>query len=509
MSDGVGIFIALAVIAIIALLRFLLKRALYAGPSRLSTSGRRLGKCEEHLEILSNERQGTTNTCYVMTLYSKDKLKESLVFEALVRVAKRQPMLRAVIKMVSNPWWLGRNDERYFEIIEQGEIRDMIDLTTSDLSATQWQNEWYDIVVRPVAGLLWRTVLFREEYDTETKNYVNTIIFRTNHCIVDGISGMKFIEQFLCQLNSLSEDPRLIGEGVPTLEPFPSFYEMACSKTRSMSSWKDLCKLLGLSFIYKFVRKPRIHFVLQKQPEKPYPFFMTQASLEVSDLVYKVFSESQTSQIRKVCKSKRTTVTGALLAAAHVALCKLIENVSIIAKKHEFTHLFAINGVRVCKSKPPDDYVGNFLLTEALHIPCDVDGDFWSVARDATKQLQTITGNGEKLSANVAEQFEMFTPREIVDEFHSLTKLRMFTENYISSAGAFTFNDDSASMYKLHECLYYSLPYAFPSFSCSFNTTVNGKMAWVIMCSKFVPHTIEKQFAKLCFDTLLNEVQHE
>ena len=503
------IFIALLVITFFY---FLLRSVVYANSSRLSSSRRRLGKCEEYLEILSNERQGTTNTCYVMILHSKDKLEESLVFEALIRLAKRQPMLRAVIKSVPSSWFFGGNDERYFEIIEPNKIRDMIDLITFDLCASRWQEEWHDIVMRPIkTGLLWRTVLFREEYDSVNENYVNTIIFRTNHSIIDGVSGMKLFKQFLCHLNSLSEDPRVLGEDVPTLDLLPSFYEMA-SSTRSMSLWKEWYSLPGLSFIYKFVTKIKFCNSLGNNPVKPYPFFMTQPSLEVSNLVYKVFSESETSQICTACRSKGTTVTGALVAAAHVSLHKLIKNCSIIAKKHEFIHMFSVNGQRLCEPKPADDYLGNFVLTETLHISCDID-DFWLVAREATKQLQAIIEGKEKhVSANIAE-FDMFTPQEMVDEFHSpldpKKKLKLFTENYISSAGAFTFNGNRASMYKLHECLYYSVPYGYTSFSCHFNTTVNGKMAWVIMCTKFIPHTIEEQFAMLCFNTLLNEVQRE
>ena len=502
------IFIAALVIAFFYIL---LRTVVYVNPSRLSSSRRRLGKCEEYLEIFSNERQGTTNTCYVMILHSKDKLKESLVFEALIRLAKRQPMLRAVIKMVPNAWFFGGNDDRYFEIIEPNQIRDMIDLTTFDLCASQWQEEWHDIVMRPTKknGLLWRTVLFREEYETTNENYVNTIIFRTNHSIIDGVSGMKLFKQFLCHLNSLSEDPRVLGEDVPTLDLLPSFYEMA-SSTRSMPLWKKWYTFPGLSFIYKFVTKIKFCNSLSDKPEQPYPFFMTQPSLEVSNLQHKVFSESETSQICSACRSNGTTVTGALVAAAHVSLHKLIKNCSIIAKKQEFIHMFSINGQRLCEPKPADDYLGNFILTEALHISSDID-DFWLVAQEATKQLQTIVGGKEKqVSANMAE-FDMFTPREMVDVFHSpldsKKKLKLFTENYISSAGAFTFKGNSASMYKLHECLYYSVPYGYTSFSCHFNTTVNGKMAWVIMCTKFIPHTIEEHFAMLCFNTILNEVQ--
>ena len=510
------IFIALLAIIFIYILtrRLFWRAAVHAShESRPSSSSRRLGKFEESMEIFSNERQGTTNSCYVMTLHSKKELKESLVRDALLRLAKRQPLLRAVIKIVSNSSWFGQNNESYFEIIEPSKIGDMIHLTTSDVNASQWQKAWYDTVMSQIkTGLLWRTVLFTEEYLPDSENYVNTIIFRVNHCIIDGVSGMNLCKQFLSYLNSVAENTRVRGEDVPSHELLPSFHAII-SNTRSRSSWKNLQAYVGLHFIYKFMKRLKLCILLASKPEKPYPFFMTQPSLEVCDLVYKVFSETHTSQIRKVCRSKGVTVTGALMAAAHKAFCKLIRNQdSVIAKEQEkLMHMFALSGLRFCEPRPPAEYLGNFLLSDMLPMFCNTD-DFWSMAQEATKQIRIIIREGKNVSACLAE-FDIFTPKELADEFQSpldpKKKLSLFNvHNYISSAGAFTY-DDSTSMYKLHECLYYSVPFGFASFATHFNTTVNGKMSWVILCSKFVPGKIEEQFAALCFDILQKETRQE
>ena len=80
----------------------------------------------------------------------------------------------------------------------------MINLTTSDLQASQWQKAWHDIVIRRLeTGLLWQAILFTEEYlPNMSNNYLNTIIFRVNHCIIDGVSGMQLCKQFLSNLLS-------------------------------------------------------------------------------------------------------------------------------------------------------------------------------------------------------------------------------------------------------------------------------------------------------------------
>ena len=77
--------IALLVIIFIYILARGLPRR--TSPSRQSSSSWRLGKYEEYFHILSSERQGTANTCYVMSLQSKEKFKQSLVFDALIRLA--------------------------------------------------------------------------------------------------------------------------------------------------------------------------------------------------------------------------------------------------------------------------------------------------------------------------------------------------------------------------------------------------------------------------------------
>ena len=113
-------------------------------------------------------------------------------------------------------------------------------------------------------------------------------------------------------------------------------------------------------------------------------------------LIYKVFSETHTSRIRNVCRSKGVTVTGALMAAAHKAFCKLIKNQDLLIAKEqeELMHMFAVNGVRFCEPKPPPEYVGNFLVYEMLPMSCNTN-DFWSMAQEATKQIHTIVRQGK------------------------------------------------------------------------------------------------------------------
>ena len=472
--------------------------------TEFSASRRRLGRFEEIMEIHSNERQGSTNSCYVMTLRSKIKLEESRVREALLCLVKKQPVLRAVIKTVSNSYWFRRHNEKYFEIVDPSKVGDMIDLATLDVYASQWQELWYDIVMRPVkSGLLWKAVLFKEEYLPQSENYMNTVIFKVHHCIIDGISGMKLCKQFLSNLNGDFENSPVRKQDTPSLELLPSFYEMM-RNSQSKTLWNDVAECLGLHFILKLIARLKLGILSVNKHEKTYRFLMEKPLLEVHDLAYKLFSEEETSQICKVCRSKGATVTAALVTVSHTAFCKLFGNF-ISTKQQNLTHIFALSGLRVCKPKPPVEYLGNYLLSEVLSTPSK-DDEFWSIAQEVTKKIQQIVTEGKYVSEKLAE-FDVFTPKEIVEQESPLDtekKKKLLVESYVSSAGAFAFDDDTF-MYKQHECLYYSIPYAFASLSSHFNTTVNGKMSWVILCNKLVPRALEEQFSELCFNILLEE----
>jgi hypothetical protein len=65
-------------------------------PLKLDTVGRCLGYHEAIFDSFSVERGGTGNICLTVSLTSKQSLSHQHVRDALVLLAKRQPMLRAI-----------------------------------------------------------------------------------------------------------------------------------------------------------------------------------------------------------------------------------------------------------------------------------------------------------------------------------------------------------------------------------------------------------------------------
>ena len=89
-----------------------------ATSKRLSKPGnvtRYLGRCEALLDVFSVERGGTMNMCLTVCLTSKNSLSHHHVRDALVLLAKRQPMLRATITTTEN-------GDKYFQIKETKEV---------------------------------------------------------------------------------------------------------------------------------------------------------------------------------------------------------------------------------------------------------------------------------------------------------------------------------------------------------------------------------------------------
>ncbi len=65
-----------------------------------NTHRRRLGPTEEIMDVISMEKSGSGNICLAVSITSKQSLLHEHVRDALVLLAKRQPMLRAVMTIL-------------------------------------------------------------------------------------------------------------------------------------------------------------------------------------------------------------------------------------------------------------------------------------------------------------------------------------------------------------------------------------------------------------------------
>ena len=205
------------------------------------TTRRRLGKYEALMNLLSEQRQKSIEVGLIFSLRSETKLLKEHVHQALVMLGKRQPMLRAII--ASSVDSAPGEKYRYFEIMDGDKITDMIDFTSSEVKASQWNDVWQEVAFKERGTrLLWKAVLLQEEFLSEAKCYMNTLIFNFNHCCFDGVSSMKFTQQFLHYLNGLAEGSITSDKDISSLR----FMDLL-TRESPWSLWQFLAECLGMN----------------------------------------------------------------------------------------------------------------------------------------------------------------------------------------------------------------------------------------------------------------------
>ena len=462
---------------------------------------RPLDKSESTAELLK-ERDGSANLCLILSLKSEQPLLKEHVHDALVLLSKRQPMLRAIITSLSTSV-----AEKYFEVINDINI----DFTTSDVKAREWQDMWYDFTSSPHGSRqLWRAALLQEEYIPDTKVYINTIVFKFSHSCTDGVSLMKFCKQLLYYLNSVADGTLTRQSNIASFDLMPSLFEVI--HQRPWPAWQ---KYLGVPEIWNVWLKNFVRVLMKFKRKCPIyerfpPSFPTKEN-ESTRIIVKVFNEEETLKFVKICRSKRCTVTGALMAAVHIACCRLLgEDFPVPAR---LENALAINGQRNCKPKPPEEYLGLYVLSHNFFMPfVKRNVDFWQFSEETTSMIHNAL-NKELHIKQTVPIINAFSAEELCNELHSSsdpeTMIHLSTCNVLSNLGSFDFGKEQHYKYDVHECLVTCVTGKLANTFFHAVTTVNDKLSWIISsCRSRVEEDEAQQFAKLCFNTLneINEV---
>ena len=456
---------------------------------------------EAILDEFSIDRGGTGNICLTVILTSKQSLSYEHVRDALVLLAKRQPMLRATITTLEN-------GDKYFEIKEINEAIAMLDITASDVKSSDWKDVWFEYTTKQRGnGLLWRVVILQEEFRVDTKDYVTTLMFSFNHSSTDGVSCVKFCKQFHRHLNQLANGATADQE-IHSLRMLPYYHDIVTQKRTLYSVLNFMLTYCGLRPILRFFVKRMISHELKTIKCNPY-YNQFPPSLDVSSfagpmrLNAKVFTENETKNILQACKANHCTVTGALTAAANLAFCDLIQDGM---KENIDTKLkweFVINAQRCCDPKPHEDYLGLFVyIFDELCMKYEpgTDVDFWKVAQKTTTEIQDVV-KAERYVIGDTMFGETMKANEMLNLLDRDVVIGLSPCNSISSFGSFHFGTDQQEQtYTLNECFINDTGHGFPGTFVHYNHTINGKMTWHIThnASRVQVQHAEK-FVNLCF----------
>ena len=361
-----------------------------------SSSGGRLRRPVGPLEkglINGFDKRHIPMIVVLLRLKSKIHLNPEKVKQALVLLAKRYPLLRMKI---SNESRNGQLVTEYFtEVEDPSEINFKV---VSDFNGNELESAFEREFETPFdlnSGPLWRTVLLDETHVDEAKDaYQNAIIFTFIHVIADGRSILLSLGEFFRFLTMVCEG----REAQVTSMPFrPSTGVLMQHRCRP--------SLLEKLFFKAHSWMPNIKtFLKPSSPENLYLASYPPVSIRDPDapdrtsVVYREYSLEETQGLIKACKMVKCSVHGAITAALHMALAKILHK-----GKAEMAigplYLKSSCNVDIRKECRPEIESSEFVLcvssfrTEIKVLPWKKD--FWKFAQRCARQVQWAFLNGQ------------------------------------------------------------------------------------------------------------------
>ena len=237
-------------------------------------------------------------------------------------------------------------------------------------------------------GPLWRAILLDEVHIEEAKNsYKNALVFTFLHVITDGRSIALMFEQFFRYLAMVYEDQVVQVESMPFRPSTGVLLRHRCTpsmldKVRfSVSSW-----ISRLREVLKIPRPQNLYFasylpVFTRDPEAPHK----------TSIVYREHSVEETLGITKSCKMFKCSVHGAITAALHIAMAKILLKGKNEASNDSLCIKSSCN-IDVRKECRPEIETNEFVLCVSsirteIKVPPKIN-DFWKFAKECTRQVQ-------------------------------------------------------------------------------------------------------------------------
>ena len=356
---------------------------------------RAVGPLEKGL-INAVDKRNFPRIVVLLRLKSEVHLDPDIVRQTLVLLAKRYPPLRMKITRESR---IGKPATEYFtEVEEPGQInfKVMKDFNAGNLE-TIFEREFetpFDFNFGP----LWRVILFGEIHaDDAKKAYKNAIVFTFLHVIADGRSILVMLEQFFRYLTMLYEGHEVQVVSMPLRSSTGILMRYCC--TPSVLDKIAFGVSLWMSRLRAIMKIPRPeNLYLNRFPPV---FTRDPAAPDRTSVVYREYSIEETLALIKKCKMLKCSVHGAITAASHIAMAKILQK-----EKDETSSdpvwLKASCNIDIRKECWPEIKSNEFVLcvssfrTETKVAPRTKD--FWDFAQDCTRQLKRafVTGRHHK-----------------------------------------------------------------------------------------------------------------
>lgn len=332
---------------------------------------------------------------FLLRLKSKVHLDPDMVRQALVLLVKRYPLLRMKISKDSCN---GEPVTEYFTEVEDPSkinFEEVKDFNAEDLESV-FERELetpFDLNIGP----LWRAVLLDEIHvtDGDAKDaYRNSIFFTFLHVITDGRSILLLMEQFFRYLTMVCEGQEVEVKSMPFRPSTGVLMRHRCTPSvldkmvHRVSSWMSKLKT-----VLKIPRPENLYLA-----SYPPVFTRDPTAPDKTSVVCREYSFQETLGLTKACKMSKCSVHGAITAAAHLAMAKILHK-----GKEETSinplYLKSSCNVDVRKECRPEIESNEFALcvssfrTEIKVSPRNKD--FWKFAQHCARQVQWAFFTGQ------------------------------------------------------------------------------------------------------------------
>ncbi|XP_046862142.1 uncharacterized protein LOC124455549 [Xenia sp. Carnegie-2017] len=466
------------------------------------SNGRPLDFLEKYIESASILNDGQGNICCAVSLSSKQSLSFQNIYDSLVLLVKRQPMLRCVIST--------KNDgELYYDIKNVEDAILLFDITKSDDKISDWKDLIYKHTSKVHNNKLsWKAAVLEQEYNPTTQVYLNMIMFAFKHSCIDGISIIKFVEQFINTLNEISSGVSNVHKEITSLKLLPSGHSLVIQDKVGHKLFQFIITCFGFRPILTFLLKQMISYTFKnKAPNlfyKKHPPISWDRSVERLEM--KTFTKEETKLVVKGCKANGCTVTGAITAAIHLAFYHLLDEKD--TTKLHLESRFVFNNRSYGNQKAQDDYLGVFVYSLLYNMMYSQPAlkEFWTMAKESSVQLKQLVKNQAFVRETTLMASSALDPKILANLPNENDNILKSTSNLISSYGVFDFDNPNAAstIYKVENCfihgIFHNTDVIFRHHIC----TVNGKLTWMIKCDATISEDHLKQLSNLCFKELIN-----
>ena len=316
---------------------------------------RRLGFFERYFLTVATD----SNVCYVNTvlfLNSNVKLDPDHVKKALFMLLQRFPLLRMRVTV-------DEFKQPCFEEMENPQILDFRSI--DDLNSDDWLHAFEKQIngapFNTLRGPLWRVTLLTETCDESSREenlYKNTLLFTFHHVIADALSVFEVKKKLIEYLGVLYK-----GEVIDVKSlPFRCPIEEAIKNFTRFNVFLRFMIVMLLT-----IRKLRVKMFSKSKADNLYlSTFLPAQSPSVARTTYAVprnLSSEQTGAVINCSKRNECTVHGAITAATHLAMAKILQQNQDSASdsKIQINSTYTINIRKECQPKIESNEFGLYI----------------------------------------------------------------------------------------------------------------------------------------------------